>query len=109
MTALAPRVPHESVGPLLRRLGDARVTMHVATRVVVPETPGGPLLLHPAFGGADLALEPALLVWHQPRRGDDELTRSTPIGDTVTAIGDCVTPRRIGHAIAEGYQLGATV
>jgi 2,4-dienoyl-CoA reductase (NADPH2) len=109
LTGLAPRVPHESVGPLLRRLGDAGVSMHVATRVVVPEAPGGPLVLRPVFGGADLELEPALLVWHQPRRGDDELTRSTPVGDTVTAIGDCVTPRRIGHAIAEGYQLGATV
>ena len=54
-------------------------------------------------------LEPALLVWHQPRIGADELTRSTPVGDTITAIGDCVTPRRIGHAIAEGYRLGATV
>jgi 2,4-dienoyl-CoA reductase (NADPH2) len=27
----------------------------------------------------------------------------------VTAIGDCVTPRRIGHAIAEGYRIGASV
>ena len=109
LTALAGRVPHESVGPLLRRLGEAGVTMHVATRLVVPEDPAGALALRPVFGGADLELEPALLVWHQPRIGADELTRSTPIGDTVTSIGDCVTPRRIGHAIAEGYRLGATV
>ena len=102
-------MPHESVGPLLRRLGDAGVTLHVATRLVVPEDPAGPLALRPVFGGADLELEPALLVWHQPRIGADELNRSTPAGDTVTAIGDCVTPRRIGHAIAEGYRLGATV
>jgi 2,4-dienoyl-CoA reductase (NADPH2) len=109
LTALAGRVPHESVGPLLRRLGEAGVTMHVATRLVVPEDPTGSLALRPVFGGADLQLEPALLVWHQPRIGVDELTRSTPVADTVTAIGDCVTPRRIGHAIAEGYRLGASV
>ena len=102
-------MPHESVGPLLRRLGEAGVTMHVATRLVVPEDPDGPLVLRPVFGGADLELGPALVVWHQPRIGDDELTRSTPPSDTLTAIGDCVTPRRIGHAIAEGYRLGATV
>ena len=109
LTALAGRVPHESVGPLLGRLGDAGVTMHVATRLVVPEDPIEPLALRPVFGGPDVRLDPGLLVWHQPRLGDDELTRSTPAGDTVTAIGDCVTPRRIGHAIAEGYRLGANV
>jgi 2,4-dienoyl-CoA reductase (NADPH2) len=109
LTALAARVPHESVGPLLRRLGEAGVTMHVATRLVVPEDPAASLALRPVFGGADLELEPALLVWHQPRVGDDELTRSTSASDTLTTIGDCVTPRRIGHAIAEGYRIGATV
>jgi 2,4-dienoyl-CoA reductase (NADPH2) len=107
--ALAGRVPHESVGPLLRRLGEAGVTMRVATRVVVPEDPAEPLALRPVFGGADVELEPALLVWHQPRLGDDELSRTTPVADTVTSIGDCVTPRRIGHAIAEGYRIGAFV
>jgi 2,4-dienoyl-CoA reductase (NADPH2) len=109
LTALAPRVPHESVGPLLRRLGDTGVAMHVATRLVVPEDPAGPLALRPVFGGAALEVAPALVVWHQPRVGDDELSRSTPASDTVTTIGDCVTPRRIGHAIAEGYRLGASV
>ncbi len=109
LTALAGRVPHESVGPLLGRLGEAGVTMHVATRVVIPEDPTEPLALGPVFGGAAVGLDPDLLVWHQPRAGADELTRSTPAGTTLTAIGDCVTPRRIGHAIAEGYRLGATV
>ncbi len=109
LTALAGRVPHESVGPLLGRLGDAGVTLHVATRLVVPEDLTEPLALRPVFGGPDVRLDPGLLVWHQPRLGDDALTRSTPAGDTVTAIGDCVTPRRIGHAIAEGYRLGANV
>ena len=109
LTALAGRVPHESVGPLLRRLGEAGVSMHVATRVVVPDLATDPVALRPVFGGADVELEPGLMVWHQPRIGVDELTRSTAAADTVTSIGDCVTPRRIGHAIAEGYRLGATV
>jgi 2,4-dienoyl-CoA reductase (NADPH2) len=109
LTALAPRVPHESVGTLLRRLGEAGVAMHVATRLVVPDEPARPAVLRPVFGGAELEVEPTLLVWHQQRVGDDELARSTAAGDTVTPIGDCLTPRRIGHAIAEGYRLGATV
>ena len=110
LTALAGRACRTRASARCsRRLGDAGVTLHVATRLVVPEDRDRPLALRPVFGGADVRLEPALLVWHQPRIGDDELTRSTPAGDTVTTIGDCVTPRRIGHAIAEGYRLGATV
>ncbi len=61
------------------------------------------------FGGPEIELEPSLVVWHQPRIGDDELQRATAVDDTVTTIGDCVTPRRISHAIAEGYRIGATV
>ena len=109
LTALAPRVPAESVGPLLQRLGDAGVTMHVAHRLVVPDDPADPVALRPVFGGGDLVLEPTLLVFHQPRIGDDELERGMPAGNTLTTIGDCVTPRRIGHAIAEGYRVGANV
>ena len=109
LTGLASRIPHESVGPLLRRLGEAGVPMHVATRLVVPDDAAAPLALRPVFGGADLELEPGLVVWHQPRAGVNELARSTTADDTLTTIGDCVTPRRIGHAIAEGYRVGATV
>ena len=76
LTALAPRVPHESVGPLLRRLGDAGVTCTSPTGWSCRRTRPRPLALRPVFGGAELELEPALLVWHQPRLGDDELQRA---------------------------------
>ncbi len=109
LTALAPRVPAESVGPLLRRLGDAGVALHVAHRLVVPDDGAGAVVLHPLFGGPEVPLSPDLLVWHQPRAADDELVRALTSGATATAIGDCVTPRRISHAIAEGYRLGATI
>jgi 2,4-dienoyl-CoA reductase (NADPH2) len=109
LTALAPRVPAESVGPLLQRLGDAGVTLQVAHRLVVPDDPAGSIALHPVFGGRDLELAPTLLVWHQQRVVDDELERATAPGDGLTVVGDCVTPRRISHAIAEGYRFGATV
>jgi len=109
LTALAPRVPAESVGPLLQRLGDAGVALRVAHRLVVPDDAAGAVVLRPLFGGPEVPVEPGLLVWHQPRAVDDELVRALAPSDTVTAIGDCVTPRRISHAIAEGYRLGATV
>ena len=109
LTALAPRVPAESVGPLLQRLGEAGVTMHVAHRLVVPDDPTAHMALRPVIGGREVLLEPSLVVWHQPRLADDVLQRTTKMDDTLTTIGDCVTPRRIGHAIAEGYRLGANV
>ncbi|MFC7360385.1 oxidoreductase [Nocardioides astragali] len=109
LTALAPRVPAESVGPLLQRLGDAGVALHVAHRLLVPDDAAGAVVLQPLFGGADVPVAADLLVWHQPRTVDDVLVRAIAPGATTTAIGDCVTPRRISHAIAEGYRLGATV
>ncbi|MFL6023893.1 MAG: FAD-dependent oxidoreductase [Marmoricola sp.] len=106
LTALAPRVPHESVGPLLQRLGDAGVSLQVAHRLVAD---GGAAALRPVFGGADLALDPTLVVWHQQRLAVDDLRHAAGTGDGFTAIGDCITPRRISHAIAEGYRIGAEV
>lgn len=108
LTALASRVPAESVGPLLQRLGDAGVVLHVAHRLIVPDDAGA-IVLRPVFGGPDVPVATGLLVWHQTRAVDDQLVRALAPGGTVTAIGDCVTPRRISHAIAEGYRLGATI
>jgi len=109
LTALAPRVPAESVGPLLSRLGDAGVTLQVAHQVVVPDDPAEPLSLRPVFGGPEVEVGPAVLVWHQQRVVDDELQLLAAPDSTLTVIGDGVTPRRISHAIAEGYRFGATV
>jgi len=94
---------------LLQRLGQAGVTLHVAHRLDVPDDLGSPATLRPVFGGPDLEIAPALLVWHQQRVVDDRLQRVLPPADGVTVIGDGVTPRRISHAIAEGYRFGATV
>jgi 2,4-dienoyl-CoA reductase (NADPH2) len=109
LTGLASRIPAESVGPLLRRLGDAGVALEVAHRVFVPDDPAAPLAVRPLFGTGDRDTGPDLLVWHAPRIADDALLRETPADATLTAVGDCVTPRRISHAIAEGYRAGASV
>ncbi len=109
MSSLAPRVPHESVGPLLQRLAEGGVRLHVAHRLVVPDDPAAAPVLRAVFGAGEVQLDPSLVVWHQPRLGADELLRATTADDTLTTIGDCITPRRISHAIAEGYRIGATV
>ncbi|GAA1724202.1 NAD(P)-binding protein [Aeromicrobium alkaliterrae] len=114
MAGLAARVPHESVGPLLRRLGSAGVRLDVAQRLT---SEAGGWTLRPVFGGADEPVAPDLVVMHRDRVAVDELHRAAPDGVAlvasptarVLAVGDSVAPRRISHAIAEGYRLGAEI
>ena len=101
LTACAPRVPHESQGPLLARLASAGARVTTAHRL---EPAGDGWALVPVFGGPSLVVEPDLVVWHRDRAVADSF------GSTgVVRIGDCVTPRRIGHAIADGYRVGASL
>jgi len=107
LTALASRVPAESAGPLLARLGRAGVDLQVAHVLEVPEVTAEPLTLRPVFGGRPRELPQSLTVWHQPR------VAVAPFGldpsDDLSVIGDCLSPRRISHAIAEGYRTGAEI
>jgi 2,4-dienoyl-CoA reductase (NADPH2) len=109
LTALASRVPAESVGPLLSRLGSGGVELRVAHELVVPEEPGAPLSLRPVFGGGTLELPPSLTVWHLPRTPVAMAAEAELLDVPVSVIGDCVSPRRISHAIAEGYRAGAEI
>ncbi|MFC5677158.1 FAD-dependent oxidoreductase [Aeromicrobium endophyticum] len=101
LTACAPRVPHESQGPLLTRLasGGARVT--IGHRL---EASGDGWALAPVFGGPPVGVEPDLVVWHRDRAVTDSFGSAG-----LVRIGDCVAPRRIGHAIADGYRVGASL
>ncbi len=105
LTALASRIPAESAGPLLDRLGDAGVDFQIAHALHVPDDPADPVTLRPVFGTGDRPYEDAAIVWHQPRVAVSSF--GLDAGPTVSVIGDCLTPRRIGHAIAEGYRVGA--
>ncbi|MBM7518483.1 oxidoreductase [Nocardioides nitrophenolicus] len=108
LTGLATRVPAESAGPLLTRLGQAGVELHVGRELVAPED-GAPVL-RDVFSGAASPVPESVLVWHQPRV--PVLPGAWPSdgpGAELSVIGDCVAPRRIGHAIAEGYRVGAGI
>ncbi|GGG25913.1 oxidoreductase [Rhodococcoides trifolii] len=107
LTSLASRVPAESAGPLLGRLASAGVQFAVAQSLVVPDDSSAPLHLRPVFGIGDTALGDVLTVWHTPRVPVSSL--GIEPGATVSVIGDSLAPRRIGHAIAEGYRAGAEV
>jgi 2,4-dienoyl-CoA reductase (NADPH2) len=109
---IAGRVPHESVGPLLKRLSGNGVRfepLHVVRRD--PDDLKA-ILLAPVFEGQEaLSVRPDLLVWHAPRVPEVRLVAGarSSVGARLSVIGDCVTPRRIGNAISDGYRVGASI
>lgn len=109
LTALASRVPAESVGPLLGRLGSGGARFHVATGLESPGPDDEVGRLVPVFGGGDMPLDADLVVWHRPRTAVDGIARALGRRDDVSVIGDALAPRRISHAIAEGYRVGAEI
>ncbi|MGW1025354.1 oxidoreductase [Streptomyces sp. NPDC002577] len=94
-TGLSP----ENRTQLMNRLTGAPLRV-VAMSTVTSTTPDGVRLRH-VLDGQETDLAADLLVTvgeRRPRRPD-----FTPAdGQTVRAVGDCVVPRRIAHAVAEG-------
>ena len=110
--AIAGRVPHESIGPLLQRLAGNDVRLEPLHMVQGDLHDPQAVLLVPVHGGGEVSqIIPDLLVWHAPRSPEDRLVAVARAlaGDRLSVIGDCVTPRRIGHAISEGYRVGASI
>jgi len=107
-TAIAGGMPVESSGPLLARLGQAGTQYRVLTELESCE-PGMARLMNLTSGeGEDVACD--LTVLQTGRRSIDELykrLRGGPI--EAHAIGDCVAPRRISHAILEGHRIGCAL
>ncbi|MDR2837898.1 MAG: FAD-dependent oxidoreductase [Azonexus sp.] len=103
--AVASAIPTESIGPLLARLGSGGTeyrVLHVLERI----TNEGVALMN--AGSGEVSELPCDLVVVQTgrssRTGLVEALRATV--PEVHAIGDCVTPRRVSHALLEGQRLG---
>lgn len=107
--AAAARLPHESIGPLLRRLGE--IGVRLMPHHAVLSTSAGEVLVAALVGGEQAHLKADLLVWHAGRRVEDSLYREgrKRVDLPVIRIGDCIAPRRLGHAIADGYRVGARI
>jgi 2,4-dienoyl-CoA reductase (NADPH2) len=103
---IGARIPHESLAPLLRRLDEAGVTLLPGHRLV-PD--GAGVRAVAAVGGESRSLRADVLVWNAGRRVQDDLYRlgRHQVEMPMHVIGDAVSPRRIGHAILEGYRAGA--
>ncbi|HEU0199893.1 MAG TPA: FAD-dependent oxidoreductase, partial [Burkholderiaceae bacterium] len=102
--AIAGGMPMESTGPLLARLGQAGTEYRVVTQLEQCE-PGVARLVNITSGEyEDVACDLVVLqTGRQPVNGLFEQLRDA--GLQTYAIGDCVAPRRISHAIFEGHRL----
>jgi 2,4-dienoyl-CoA reductase (NADPH2) len=102
---VAGAIPHESVGPLLARLGRGNTEYRVLS--MLSEVADGSAQLMNVTSG-DIEAIPCDLVVIQTGRTPvaDVAVRFRDAGMETHAIGDCVTPRRVSHAVFEGHRLG---
>lgn len=90
-------IPFESIGPLLRRLGQRRVTLYPLVHVNGIRD-GSVALVH-ALTGDPLELPADSVVVHAGTVSNDGLAGlPAESGAIVRTIGDCVSPRRLTHA-----------
>ncbi|MGX1480286.1 UNVERIFIED_CONTAM: 2,4-dienoyl-CoA reductase-like NADH-dependent reductase (Old Yellow Enzyme family) [Streptomyces canus] len=98
-TGFATGLSPENRTQLMNRLAGA--PLRIAAMNTVTATTAGELRLRNVMDGHEMTLAADLLVTvgeRRPRRPDF----TAADGQTVRAIGDCVVPRRIAHALAEG-------
>ena len=95
--AIGGAIPFESIGPLLRRLGERRVELHPLSRVARVR-PGGVTLTH-VLTGDSTEIEADFVAGHAGFISDDALAGQLSGGGAVVrTIGDCVSPRRLSQA-----------
>jgi len=106
---VAHMIPVESVGPLLGRLAAGRTEFRVLTTLesVVP----GRVRLQPIVSGQTEELPCDLLVvqtGRSPVPGPARALRAAGMAE-VHCIGDCITPRRMSHAVFEAQRLARVI
>lgn len=107
LTPLA-HIPHESTGPLLSRLGRGDVQFRVLSSIAAI-TPGE-LRIARASSGEEETLACDLVVIQTGRHVDPgPLAALKAAGLPVQAIGDCVSPRRLSHALYEAQKAAHAV
>jgi 2,4-dienoyl-CoA reductase (NADPH2) len=103
------QIPHESVGPMLARLGRGSAEYRVLT-TLEEVTPDGARLVNLASGEETL-VPCGLVVVHTGRSAVAGPTAALIAGGVPEAheIGDCITPRRMSFAVLEAQRVGRRI
>jgi 2,4-dienoyl-CoA reductase (NADPH2) len=105
---IAGAIPMESVGPLLARLGSAGTEYRVLT--VLSDVVNGAAHLMNATSGQEEIVPCDLVVVQTGRAPVAKLaTTLKDAGMELHMIGDCVTPRRMSHAVFEAQRLARSL
>ena len=103
------QIPHESVGPMLARLGRGSTEYRILT-ILDEATPDGARLVNLTSG--EEMLVPCGLVVVQTGRSPVARPTAALIAagmPEVHDIGDCLTPRRVSFAVFEGQRVGRAI
>ena len=106
---VAHMIPHESVGPLLARLGAGHTAFRVLTGLDAI-TPEGARLVS-LTSGEEFLLPCDLVVvqtGREPVAGPATALREAGMPE-VHAIGDCITPRRVTFAVFEAQRIARVI
>ena len=107
-TTVAASIPHESVGPLLARLGRSGTRYRVLTTLYEVAADGAHLV--DVTSGEEEIVECGLVVVQTGRSPVTALAEKLGhAGIEYHAIGDCITPRRMSHAVFEAHRLAGTL
>ncbi len=104
--AIGGAIPFESIGPLLRRLGERQVNFHPFSQVLRAR-PGSVSLTH-TLTGQTSDLEVDFVAAHAGYISNDELVGQLSGGGVAAAVrtvGDCISPRRLTQATWEANRM----
>jgi 2,4-dienoyl-CoA reductase (NADPH2) len=106
---VAHLIPHESIGPMLARLGSGNTEYRVLT-ILDEVTPGGARLVNLTSGEETLVHCDLVVVQtgRSPVAGPTAALKAGGVAE-VHEIGDCLTPRRMSFAVFEGQRVGRAV
>lgn len=102
--AIGHQIPVESLGPLLARLGRGSTRFLPLTQLLGVEA--GIAKLVNVTSGTEEELPAELIVVQTGRRS---CALQPAFGGRATAVGDCLTPRRMANAVFDGQRVGLMI
>jgi 2,4-dienoyl-CoA reductase (NADPH2) len=107
-STIAGAIPAESIAPLLVRLGEGNAEYLPLTDLLGSDEQGADLIN--LGSGTTMRRDFDLVVVQTGRRSENALRSAFADTDfRVEEIGDCLSPRRISHALFEAHRLAATL
>jgi 2,4-dienoyl-CoA reductase (NADPH2) len=109
LSGLAGRLPMDSIGPLFARFSQQNVVLLPHHKIISANL--NKVQVSQIVSPREFEVDADLLVWHSGRTSDDYLYRNMNANEklVLSSIGDCVTPRRLNHAISDGYRIATSI